>query len=65
MKEISISLGNKRLTDIKLPSIHNSVSYSCVDPVARCQDSDIIQQFMKGVRYFDFRVSWEFPMRPD
>ena len=64
MTKMSENISEKRLIDIRIPGTHDSASYSCNQYVAMCQNADIKQQLVRGIRFLDIRIGWDFLDRP-
>uniref|UniRef100_T1J6B6 Phosphatidylinositol-specific phospholipase C X domain-containing protein n=1 Tax=Strigamia maritima TaxID=126957 RepID=T1J6B6_STRMM len=65
-------IGNFTLSEIMIPGTHNSGSYALykgllenmMDRYKFCQDEDIFNQFVYGIRSFDLRIG-SYPSKPD
>lgn len=64
MAQMSENISETRLIDLKLLGTHDSASYSCNQYVAMCQNADIKEQLVRGIRFLDIRIGWDFKDRP-
>jgi hypothetical protein len=47
---MSETISETRLIDLKLPLTHDSASYSCNEYAAMCQNADIKEKLLRGIR---------------